>query len=164
MSFPSKLPQRGWVLLALVSLASCDSKAPPAPPHRLVGIWSSVDNASQLPPSTPSEWADVPKGEEPSYPQYLFLADGTHVMGGVMMGHDDALECRWEVVEETPAFVRVRMTLPDGRVAEELETIHFDGPDLIRMGPWPPSELVVLLRRTPTIGPFASLAKYKDRL
>jgi len=130
----------------------------------LVGIWSSVDDASQLPPSSPSEWAEVLKGDEPTYPQYLFLRDGTHVVGGMLMGHDDALECRWEVVEDTPSFVRVKLTLPDGRVTQDPMTIHFDGPDLIRMGPWPPSEPVVLLRRTSTIGPFSSMAKYRDRL
>jgi hypothetical protein len=151
-------------LIALASLSACDDERAAAPPHRLVGIWSSVHDASQLPPSSPSEWEDVLRGDEPSYPQYLFLPDGTHVMGGLFMGHDDALECRWEVVEESPSVVRVKMTMPDGRAAEEPMTIHFDGPDLIRMGPWPPSELVVLLRRTPEIGPFASLAKYRDRL
>jgi hypothetical protein len=144
-------------LVALGLLPACDSRRPEPSPHRLVA--SNIDHPSQLPPSTPSEWAKALKAEEPCYPQYLFLPDGTHVVGGVFMGHGNPLECL-----ETSSLIRVRVLTPDGRVAEGPLTNHIVGADLIRMGQWPPSDLVALFRRTGDIGQSPSLAKYKDRL
>lgn len=142
-------------------LQACDDTTA-GTPHRLHGVWSSVDDFSELPPTTSEEWQRTLDGKDPSYFQILFLRDGTMVVGGLLMGHEDASECRWEVIDESPSQVRLRTTEANGTVAEMV--FHVEGPDMIWTGADPPSELCVRLHRAPDIGPFPWLSKYKDRL
>ena len=154
----SVVTRAGSLLIACSIFTGCESR-PDSPPHSIVGVWNPVLDPAVPPPTTDEAWRELLEGEEPSYAQMIFLSDGTLVLGGLMLGHELAEESRWEILEETPEWMRLRTTDANGRIDEM--TITVEGPDLLRTGPEPPR---MQLYRAQGIGPFPWLAKYEDRL
>ena len=151
------------IAACLFLICSCSKGSESAPAHRLVGVWSGVQDANDTPPSEPAEWSKVLGHEEPSYMQMLFLGDGTFVMGGLMMGHTLVEESRWEVLEETQDRLRIRTTSDSGKVDDSM-VLHFESDDLIWMEPPGTSTQRMYLRRAEGIGPFPLLKQYESRL
>ena len=146
------------VVVGVVLLGCGASESTPEPyqGHRLVGVWNGeglggAEGDSHL-PTTDQEWKEFLAEPEASFVQFVFRADGTALLGGLMLGHQVADESTWQIIEEQGNRISLRMTDEQGRVDDSM-TVTFEDEDTMYMPHPGEGTERMYLRRTARVAP-----------
>jgi hypothetical protein len=127
--------------------------------HRLVGIWTGVLDADDVPPSE-NGWKELLSEREPAFSQASFLENRTMVICGMHRGNPVLEECAWEIVEEKDECVVLSLTRSHG--VESL-TCCFINDDLIYLLDPEDSTTRLYWHRDVALAPVPWLSKYSGR-